>query len=733
MTGTSRALRRLGVAGLSAVLMTTGMAAFAATAANAATVNSQATGVDLQPPSDTATVNTCNPFTATVTPSPGAGNNYTVTVTVSQQTTNVTGTLPANSTIGFCGVNTFSPSAGTNPQAAPGSATVGGTNETGTSTQSAAAAPPSGQATTTCTGKTTGVVNTSPGTLTCTAVYTSDSNGVFTFGVISDTAGSMTVTAGVDKNGNGGVDTFEPQDSSAKTWVANTPGTTNAAISCTPTSATNPAGSQHTLTCTVTTSSGTGVTGLGNVKALIQSGPDASNTPVNCTENTTGANSQATGNYGKYSCKWTNSGVTGTDQVVAWIDSNNNNVVDSGEPQQAGISKTWVAAAPANASVVLTCSPNATNTAGTVCQDDPSQDKTATFTATVSNNNTSPASPAANAIVNFTLAENGGPADTTDTETLSASQCVTDASGKCSVVFTDSSPKNGESWTVTASVPRSNGQGPATASATKNFVSPATKDARNITVTPATATQPSGGSQDFLAKVTDRFGNPVPGVCVGFNESGPGHIVGGTGSTGICPFVTTGTYALVCVTGSAGTCGITVVSQSTETGAETVSATIDASNYPGGANGGFVECTAPAGVTFATGTPSSTVTPPGGAAAPGAAAGNCSANGTVTWKTSTPPPPHGRQAVSIHLSCFSRHAHKVTCVAQLSKAIAGVTVIFRDAHGNKVGSDVTGSGGKARLHLRGLRRHSHHKYQAHAKRSSRTFSADSNFARVTVK
>jgi hypothetical protein len=710
--------------------MTTGLAAFAATAADAATVNSQATGVDLQPPSDTATVNTCNPFTATVTPSPGAGNNYTVTVTVSQQTTN-SGALnaPANSTIGFCDVTGFSPAAGTNPAAQPGATTAGGTNQTGTSTQ---AGTTNGTNTQTCTGKTNAVTNTTPGTLTCTAIYTTDANGVVTFGVISDTPGSMTVQAGVDKNGNGGVDTFEPQDSSTKTWVANTPGTTNAAISCTPTSATNPAGSQHTVTCTVTTSQGTGVTGLTNVKALIQSGPDASSTPIVCTENTTGANSQATGHYGVYSCKWTNNGVTGTDTVVAWIDTNNNNVVDSGEPQQSGITKTWVAAAPANSSVVLNCSPNATDTASTVCQDDPARDKTATFTATVTNNNTSPASPAANVIVNFSFVDNsGGAADATDTESLSVQSCTTDASGKCSTVFTDSSPKNGESFTVTASVPRGNGQGPTTASATKNFVTPQSFEARNITITPATATQAPGGSQDFTILVTDRFGNPVQGVCVGFNETGPGHFVASSNSNFFCAIGTSGSYSLVCTTSATGQCTVTVVSQSTESGAETVTGTIDAANF-GGANSTTIECSAPSGRTYATGG-NSTTTPPGNAA-PGAPAGNCVASGTVNWKAPTPPPPTAhRVVVHVSITCFSRHKHKVTCIAQLSRAFRNVTVVFRDGHGNKVGSDLTNRAGKAYLHLSGLKSHVRHKYQAHAKRSARTFSATSGFAHVRVR
>jgi len=579
--------------------------------------------------------------------------------------------------------------------------------------------------------------------LTCTAVYTTDANGVVTFGVISDTPGSMNVQAGVDVNQNGGVDTFEPQDSSTKTWVANTPGTTNAAISCTPTTATNPASTSHTITCQVNSSAGTGVTGQGSngggnntVRELIQSGPDASNAAVLCTENLVGPNSQATGHYGVYSCTYTNNGVTGTDQIVAWLDNNHNSVVDSGEPAQSGITKTWVAPAPANATVTLVCSPNTTNAAGTACQDDPRSDKTATFTATVTNNNTSPASPASNVIVSFGVAQTGGPNDATDTESVSPTSCTTDASGKCSTVFTDSAPVDGETFQVTATVARASG-GPVSASATKTFHTPTATEARNITVTPATATQPSGGSQDFVSKVTDRFGNPVPGVCVGFNESGPGHIVGGTGSTGLCQFVTAGTYSLVCVTGSAGTCGVTVVSQATETGAETVTATIDANNYNGGAGGGFEECTAPAGVTFATGTPSSTVTPPGGATAPGAAAGNCSANGSVTWKTQAPPPPPHKTRITASIGCHVpvHHRHRLRCRVQENPVRSGLRVKFkRRVNGHKafLGSDFTNNHGRAHLFLTHLKKGHTYRVFAHVYATTRTTGATTNTVRIRI-
>ena len=722
MTGTSRALRRLGVAGLSAVLATTGMAAFTATAANAANVNSQATGVDLQPPTDTATVNTCNPFTATVTPNPGAGNNYTVTVTVSQQTTNqvpfIGGAIPQPSNIGFCAVNNFSnPSAGTNPQGAPATTSVSGTNEAGTSANNAGNT--NNTATNTCQGTSSTANNSPPGTLNCTAVFTTDSNGVVTFGVTSDTAGSMNVQAGVDKNQNGGVDTFEPQDASTKTWVANQPGTQNSNIQCTPTSATNPANTSHTVTCNVTTTQGTGVTGLTNVKiTVLAGGPDGGQTNTCAERQNQATNSRATGHYGVYDCTINNGGTTGTDQMIAWIDTNNNNVVDSGEPQQSGLSKTWVNPAPANSTVTLTCSPNATNTAGTICQD-PTSDNKATFTATVTNNQTAPASPASGVIVNFAAAENGGPADTTDTESLSASSCTTDSSGKCSVDFTDSAPKDGESWTVTASVPRTAG-GNATASATKNWHTPrnsttaataAQDESRTVDVSPASASQTSGGAQTFTATVEDRFGNGVAGEVVSWTETGPGGFRGGT----------------TCTTDSTGKCSLDVTSLSSEKGTETVTASL-----PGNGSASS-ECASPAGYSNfnANGTYANGGTTPNAGGqnnvAPGAPAGACSDSGTVNWTTATPPPPSKTRIVA-NISCHSpvHHRHRLRCRVDETPVRSGLRVKFkRRLHGEKVflGSDFTNNHGVAHLFLTHLKSGKVYRVFAHVYATTRTTGA----------
>jgi len=113
-----------------------------------------------------------------------------------------------------------------------------------------------------------------------------------------------------------------------------------------------------------------------------------------------------------------------------------------------------------------------------------------------------------------------------------------------------------------------------------------------------------------------------------------------------------------------------------------------------------------------------------------AKAGNCSATSTVTWSGATTG--SHRVIVNVHLSCFSPKRHVVKCVAQLSRPISGVTVVFRNAHGTVVGRDVTNAAGKAVMKLRGLKSHRTHRYHAHAKRSARTFAADSNTAKVTV-
>ena len=81
--------------------------------------------------------------------------------------------------------------------------------------------------------------------------------------------------------------------------------------------------------------------------------------------------------------------------------------------------------------------------------------------------------------------------------------------------------------------------------------------ARNVAVTPATASVAGGNAQLVTAKVTDRFGNPVKGATVTFSELGTGRL--------------TGTNA---VTTAAGTSEIDFTSLVGETGTSVVTATI---------------------------------------------------------------------------------------------------------------------------------------------------------------
>src|SRR5438067_3027913 len=79
MTGTSRVLRRLGVAGLGAVVVYSGLVPLTALTANAISgpfTATNATSVSLSA-GDTAGVGTCNPFTITVGP---AGSSVSVNI-----------------------------------------------------------------------------------------------------------------------------------------------------------------------------------------------------------------------------------------------------------------------------------------------------------------------------------------------------------------------------------------------------------------------------------------------------------------------------------------------------------------------------------------------------------------------------------------------------------------------------------------------------------------------------
>jgi hypothetical protein len=123
--------------------------------------------------------------------------------------------------------------------------------------------------------------------------------------------------------------------------------------------------------------------------------------------------------------------------------------------------------------------------------------------------------------------------------------------------------------------------------------------ARNIDARPEEATNAPGSVHRVTAAVTDRDGKPVSGVMVTFTESGPGTFVGG-GST------------VTATTDDRGRASAEVTTQTTETGTQTITASLPTS-------GGVDECERAAGDPA------------------GAPAGNCTDQVTKTWAVAVCP------------------------------------------------------------------------------------------------
>jgi len=764
MTGTSRALKRLGVAGLGATLASVGMM-IPATVAGASTGHATtATSVSLDKHDDTAVDQICNPFTATIAPNGGSMTvQLTQTITAADTTHN----------FGFCVPNSAIGTTDTGPSnfmVSPGGAGSPGANSTvvGGACTANAASPP-------------GPPTVTTGPASCEADYTDTSgDGKITFGVTSTDPGDMQITAFGDLNGNGALDaapTDGGRDTAVKHWLANNTKGTAAngnKISCTPGTAQNPAGTRHSFTCTLTDAGGHPIPNAKNINFIVTSGPgsaapgqgisyttdsdgnnaastnpdnsaDVSGSKATCAGGGVGngtGNGSNTSVPGQVTCSYLNNGQPGHDVIYVYEETNNTPAAQPEEPNTT-ITKDWVLAAPSGSLVTISCDKNQTatgttnNTAntGTTCQD-PTTDNTVGFTATVKSG--SPATGVQGVLIQFSVGTVSGQPDATATQTLSPTQCTTTASGSCGTTMTESNPADGEQVQVIATVQRQAAP-PATtvitASATKLFHNPQRHEARNITVVPDGAQQTSGGSQTWLATVTDRFGNPVPNVCVGWNDTGAGTFPTPNLSAGTCLYslVNANNYQAACQTGPTGTCQQQTVTGPSESGPETVTANIDVTpgspgdNSNAGPGNGNVECTEPAGQTFGNNN-TAPQQPATGSAAP---AGNCSESGSVNWVIQQPGG-GGRQVVTMHLTCFSNHPHNVTCRAQLNKPIAGVTVVLHDTRGNVVGRDTTNGSGKAHFHIHHLKRHKVHHYRAHAKKSAATKSADSNTSRVRV-
>jgi hypothetical protein len=726
--------------------MTTGLAAFAATAANAANNNASATNVSINPAGDSATVGTCNPFTATVTPTPAASDNYTVTVVLSQQAP--AAPAPATTT-GFCDTTNFTPAASyPNPQNQP----------TGTQqTPPPAICPPGGQ-----TGGPSAPSPAPATTVTCQGNFsTQNGSGQVTFGVISNNPGTESVQVYVDKNRNGVFDNgIDTSTTVTKTWNANTAGS----IACTPPTQSKPAspGATATFNCTVTTGAGgagTPATGQ-DVKFHITAGPDADAPAAlghQCSD-TPDPNNQA--NKGDtYTCQVTNvNGITGTDDITAWVDLDHNGGIGTNEPTAAPVHVVWVNPAPNGATLSVTCDKNvvATTTAGgntsTLCQD-PLSDKSVKFTASVKSGVNS-TNPVVGTLVTWAITQNnpGTNEPASDAETLDNSSCTTGSDGTCSVTLTNGTPTEGENIQVTATVKTANG-GTVQATGTKQWHNPTPQEARNVTVAPAHATQVPGGAQSFTAAVTDRFGNPVSGSCVGWSESGPGRL--NNVQQFNCSDANGNQFDTTCLTGATGQCTIEVTSLSTESGTETVTASIQTANgnngsgsavpFFGGPNATY-ECNSAAGFSYFNDpngnpgnyNPGGTTPNANGAnnVATGASAGACTASGTVTWQKSVTPPP-AKTRITAHINCHvpTHHRHRLRCRVQENPVRSGLRVKFkRLVHGHKafLGSDFTNSHGRAHLFLTHLKKGHTYRVFAHVYATTRTTGATTNTVRIRI-
>jgi len=649
MTGTSRALKRLGVTGLSAAIATIGLVPLTAT--NAFAAPGPTTHVALDKHTDTASVGqasgtegTCNAFTATIDAS------STVTVQIAEplgrstQGTHFMGFCqPSNPAHGQTSDGAAAPTPGT-----PGQNTaIDGNGNCETKADGSLTPAPTSA--------------TAPATygVSCFATFTDDNanggiagDGKVIFGVFSTDAGTMNIDAFGDTNANGVHDQGETAgDTATKTWVATDQNNNADKISCTPGSATNPVNGTHVIVCIVTNSAGVAIPNATNVKYIIPSGPDSgpnfNSNPVNC--DNTGNNDANNGTQtfggpggaaetnaaGETVCVLTNNGQPGTDSITVYLEQNNQTGLQANSPEtQTTVQKTWVQAAPNGATIQVTCSPNqiqaptAGNGQNSVCQLPLSQ-TTSTITAHVTNG-TNPVTNVSGVIVNFAVGGTGN--DANDTETVSPTSCTTGSDGTCTTTLTDTVPTEGEQLTVTGTTTTQGG--PTVAStATIKYHNPTRAEARNIAITPGTSSQPAGGAQTLIAKVTDRFGNPVANVCVGWNETGPGRFTNTSLSACVYNIINSNNYQAACITAADGTCSQEVSSLTSESGPETVTAQIDFSstnntqnNYP---DNQHIECQAPAGQTFASAGASKTT--PDTTTVPSAPAGTCAATATVTW------------------------------------------------------------------------------------------------------
>jgi adhesin/invasin len=138
--------------------------------------------------------------------------------------------------------------------------------------------------------------------------------------------------------------------------------------------------------------------------------------------------------------------------------------------------------------------------------------------------------------------------------TTTSGTTYTATTNSAGVAFVDVASTKSGTQTVTATVDGQSGTG------TLTYLGPTAAQAYKVAVDPATTTITPGTSQKFTATVTDKYGNPVPGVTVVYTQSGTGTVGSGSGGTTI--------------TGTDGTASVTVGTTATDTGTGTVTFSI---------------------------------------------------------------------------------------------------------------------------------------------------------------
>ena len=155
------------------------------------------------------------------------------------------------------------------------------------------------------------------------ATVVGDSRGRAHFAYVGDGGpGTDVIAAWVDANDNGVLDDGDPQALATKEWLALS---TITGIELSPATSVNELGDQHELRATITPQ-------LGNVPVRfdVVSGPNAGLSGTAFSDNA-----------GRASFAYVGDGGLGMDLITAWVDANENGVLDDGDPQ-AVATKEWV-------------------------------------------------------------------------------------------------------------------------------------------------------------------------------------------------------------------------------------------------------------------------------------------------------------------------------------------------------------------------------------------------------